>query len=161
MSNFDALAEDFQDLLGLLISSGVEFLIIGGHAVIINGHVRATKDLDIWVRPTPENAKRIWQALAQFGAPLSGLKPVDFESSDLIYQIGQPPARIDILTRAEGLDFEACWNHRLRSAWRGREVTVLSLDDLVKNKRAVGRHQDLADAEKLEQIRERIKRGKP
>lgn len=85
----------------------------------------------------------------------------DFESPDLIFQMGQPPERVDVMTRIEGVDFERAWNRRLRADWEGRFVPVLSLDDLIKNKRAAGRLQDLADAEKLEQIRERIKRGKP
>ncbi len=136
-------------------------MVIGGQAVIFNGHVRATKDLDVWIKPTPENARRVWLALASFGAPLAGVTQKDFESSDFIYQIGQPPARVDVLTRVEALDFDRSWKSHLSVDWDGRSVAALSLDDLIQNKRAVGRPQDLADVHKLELIRERIKRGKP
>lgn len=114
--------------------------------------MRATEDLDILVRPDAENARRVWQALEKFGAPLeaTGLTLADLEKPDLIYQIGQPPRRIDILTEISGLDFDEAWSTHRRSSLGALEVPYLGREALIRNKRASGRLKDLADLEILQ-----------
>jgi hypothetical protein len=141
---------DFVEMLAALSAAGAEFLVVGAHAVAVHGRPRATGDLDLWVRPSPENAARVWRALAEFGAPLTDLKPADLESSDLIYQIGVPPARIDLLTGISGVTFDEAWPRRVLVPVAGQQVAVLGREDLIQNKRASGRPRDLADVAELE-----------
>ena len=141
---------DFSDLLSGLCAQGAEFLVVGAHALAAHGHVRATKDLDVWVRPSAENAERVLHALAAFGAPLGDLRASDLASPGVVFQIGVPPLRIDVLTAVDGLEFEAAWENRVMARLGGSEVPVLSRHDLISNKRASGRLQDLADVERLE-----------
>jgi hypothetical protein len=96
---------DFRDLLAEFNASGVEFLIVGAHALAAHGHIRATKDIDLWVRPDPANASRVMSALRRFGAPLQDLSEADLARPGLIFQIGIPPIRIDIVTHIDGVDF--------------------------------------------------------
>jgi hypothetical protein len=142
---------DFRDLLSAFNDQGVEYLVVGAHALAVHGHVRATKDLDLWVRPDPANARRVLAALRTFGAPLQGLTEADLSSPGPIFQIGVPPLRIDVLTTIDGVAFGEAWSTRVRSPFADLEVTVLSKELLIRNKRAAGRLQDLADVERLEQ----------
>lgn len=141
---------DFDEMLAALSAAGAEFIIVGAHAVAVHGRPRATGDLDIWVRPTSENAARVWQALVAFGAPLAQLTPADLERTDLIFQIGVPPSRIDVLTGISGVTFEEAWPRRVAVPFFGREVAVLGREDLILNKRASGRPRDIADVAELE-----------
>jgi DNA/RNA-binding domain of Phe-tRNA-synthetase-like protein len=141
---------DFRDLLVTFNAHGVEFLVVGGYALAAHGHVRATKDLDVWVRPEPPNARKALQALAVFGAPLHDLTEEDLSSPGLIFQIGVPPIRIDVITAIDGVDFEDAWRERFATRFGGEPVFVLSRRHLIANKKAVGRLQDLADIEELE-----------
>lgn len=143
---------DFKDLLSTFNAHGVEYLVVGGHALAAHGHVRATKDLDVWVRPTPENARRAVLALRAFGAPLHGLMEADLSLPGLIFQIGVPPLRIDIITAIDGVDFDAAWPNRVATKFAGEPGHILSIRDLITNKRAAGRLQDLADVEQLERL---------
>jgi len=142
---------DFRDLLSAFNDRGVEYLVVGAHALAAHGHVRATKDLDVWVRPESANATRVIAALKGFGAPLQGLTEKDLAAPGLILQIGVPPVRIDVLTAIDGVEFEEAWEARLRTRVADLEVTVISKEHLIRNKRAAGRLQDLADVERLEQ----------
>ncbi len=142
---------DFRDLLCAFNDQGVEYLVVGAHALAAHGHVRATKDLDLWVRPEAANARRVLAALNTFGAPLQGLTEADLSRPGLIFQIGVPPMRIDVLTAIDAVEFDEAWSTRMRTQLADLEVPVLSKELLIQNKRAAGRLQDLADVERLEQ----------
>lgn len=141
---------DFRDLLAEFNACGVEFLVVGAHALAAHGHVRATKDLDVWIRPSAENAARVLAALRAFGAPLQDLRERDLAEPGLIFQIGVAPVRIDIVTSISSVDFESAWTRRLCTRFADQPVGVLCKEDLIRNKRAAGRTQDLADIEWLE-----------
>ena len=141
---------DFRDLFAELNAAGAEYLVVGAHALAAHGHVRATKDLDVWIRASPENASRVYRALGSFGAPLHGLSVEDLAGPDLIFQIGVPPVRIDIITSIDGVEFDSAWRERMPSEYGDQRVHVLSRRHLIENKKASGRLQDLADVEFLE-----------
>jgi hypothetical protein len=141
---------DFRDLLAEFNARGVEYLLVGAHALAAHGHVRATKDLDVWIRPDAENAKRVITALRAFGAPLHDLTEADLMTPGLIFQIGLPPVRVDVLTVIDGVDFVEAWSARMLTQFADQPISVLSKEHLIKNKRAAGRTQDLADVERLE-----------
>jgi hypothetical protein len=141
---------DFRDLLAEFNAHRVEFLVVGAHALAAHGCVRATKDLDVWIRPEPENAKRTFAALQAFGSPLHDLTEADLATPGVTFQIGLPPLRIDILTQISGINFEEAWPSRMQTTFADQPIGVLSKMHLLKNKRAAGRKQDLADVEWLE-----------
>ena len=145
------LPEDFRDLLLELHDASAEFVVVGGHAVAFHGHPRATKDLDVLVRTGTANARRVYRALAAYGAPLDDFEVTegDFASYDGILQIGLPPRRIDILTRATGISFDEAVAEGTSFELEGRRIPVMGLQALLKNKEAAGRAQDLADLEAL------------
>ena len=148
--------QDFKDLLSAFNAHGVEHIVVGAHALAAHGHVRATKDLDVWVRPSPENAPRVLRALKAFGAPLHDLTVADLSRPGLIIQIGAPPVRIDVITMIDGVDFDEAWRDRVKTQFAGVGAAVLSVDCLIANKKAAGRLQDLADVERLEELRRKI-----
>ena len=149
------LPADFRDLLVCLSDAQVEFMVIGGYAVAHHGHVRATKDIDVFVRPTRENAAKVMRALEVFGAPLSALDIDldDFATPGRVIQVGLPPLRIDILTAVTAVEFEDANRNTGRLEVDGRPIAVIGLEALLKNKRAAGRPQDLADASALDRLR--------
>lgn len=146
------LNEDFIDLLDAFVAQGVEFLVVGAHALAANGIVRATGDLDVWVRPTLPNASRVVAALHLFGAPLAqhGVAEADFARAGTVYQMGLPPRRIDVLTELTGVDFESVWAGRFELVIHGHNVAFLGREALLVNKRATGREKDLLDVKLLE-----------
>ncbi|WP_437302713.1 hypothetical protein [Sorangium sp. So ce388] len=149
------LSPDFRDLLYELSAAEARFLIVGGYAVALHGRPRATKHLDVWVDATEENAPRVMKALRAFGAPLQGLVERDLEVPGLGLQIGVPPERIDVLTHTSGLRFEEAWPNRVEVAIAPDLLCpFLGLADLLRNKRAAGRPQDLADVAALEHANE-------
>lgn len=141
---------DFVDMLSALCEAQAEYLVVGAHALAAHGTPRATGDLDLWIRPSEENAKRVWAALIRFGAPLEGLREEDFTEPDLVIQIGVPPVRIDLLTSVSGLTFEPVWAERIEVEIDGLTVPVIGRRALIENKRAAGRPKDLADIHELE-----------
>ena len=141
---------DFRDLFAALNDADAEYLVVGALAVAAHGHIRATKDFDVWVRATPENANRVFRALASFGAPLQDLTADDLASAELIFQIGVAPVRIDIITSIDGVDFDDAWPERISSIYDDQPVHVVSRRHLIQNKKSSGRLQDLADVEALE-----------
>ena len=145
---------DFKELLQLLNAGGVEYLLVGGYAVMEYSEPRYTKDIDLWVRPTRENSAKLFRALAEFGAPLGNdaITPEIFSEPDIVYQIGTVPNRIDIMTTLSGLDFETAWQNRKSSRMFGVSVFVISLDDLIANKAATGRK---SDADHLKELKRR------
>jgi hypothetical protein len=144
------LNPDFKDMLSALSAAKAEYLVVGAYALAAHGFPRATGDLDVWVRPTKENAQRVWSALAAFGAPTSKLRVDDFSTPDIVYQIGVAPRRIDILTSISGVQFDRAWANRISVEMGGLIIPVLGRNELLANKRASGRPQDLADADTLD-----------
>jgi hypothetical protein len=138
---------DFIDLLRAFIAADVRFLIVGAYALALHGRPRATGDLDVWIDPTAENAARVMKALAAFGAPLAELSEGDFAREGIVYQIGVPPGRIDILTQLTGLTFAEAWPGRLRRPFGDVDVDFIGREAFVRNKRATGRPKDLGDIE--------------
>ncbi|HSN92108.1 MAG TPA: nucleotidyl transferase AbiEii/AbiGii toxin family protein [Anaeromyxobacteraceae bacterium] len=141
---------DFRDLFAELNAAGAEYLLVGGYALAVHGLPRFTKDLDVWVNPTPFNATRAHDALRRFGAPLADLSAADLATEGIVFQIGIPPNRIDVLTAIDGVRFAEAWPERLPTRYGDLEVPVLSRRHLVQNKRATGRPQDALDADELE-----------
>lgn len=143
------MTKDFKDFLRALNSSGAKYLIIGGHAFSVYTEPRTTKDLDVFIRSDLENAKAVFQALAKFGAPLQDMSESDF-TDGTTFQIGQPPDRIDILQRIDGVAFDEAWLNRVEGKIDGEvPAFVISRDDLIRNKLASGREQDLLDVKAL------------
>jgi hypothetical protein len=137
-------------MLSALSEEGVEFLLVGAYALAVHGLPRATGDLDIWIRPAPDNAGRTLEAIRRFGAPLQDLTEADLVEAGTVFQIGVPPRRIDLMTAIDGVTFEDAWATRLSARLGDLEVPVIGRDALLRNKRATGRPRDLADAEALE-----------
>lgn len=150
------LFEDVRDLLMAFVECGVEFVVVGAHALAAHGIPRATGDFDVLVRPSAENAPRVMRALAVFGAPVAahGVTADDFVRPGVVYQIGLPPKRIDVLTQISGVLFDEAWDSRLVVDVDGVRFAVLGRDALLKNKRASGRTKDLLDVRALEARRE-------
>jgi hypothetical protein len=153
------LNPNFAEMLSELTAAGVEFIVVGAFAVAAHGNPRATGDIDIWVRPTRDNAARVLQALRAFGAPLFGLSIDDLVDEQTVFQIGVAPVRIDILAGIDGVTFEDAWPRRVRAVLGPSEASVLSLVDLATNKRAAGRPKDLVDLAWIEQELEKPGRG--
>jgi predicted nucleotidyltransferase len=143
------LNQDFKEFIQFLNDNHVRYLIVGGYAVAIHGHPRYTKDIDIWIEMSPENADNLLQALEEFGFSSLGLQSEDFLTPDQIIQLGYPPSRIDLLTTIDGVNFENCYPLRLEVTIDNIVVNFIDLDNLRKNKQASGRVQDLADLENL------------
>ncbi len=144
------LNPDFKEFVQSLNANSVRYLVVGGYAVALHGHPRYTKDLDVWIEPLPDNAERLVEALKQFGFGSLGLKAADFLVPDQIIQLGYPPNRIDLLSTLSGVEFETCYSARVQVVIDDTLIDFIDLDNLKKNKRASGRHQDLADIENLE-----------
>ena len=143
------LSRDLSELLKCLLARDVRFLVIGGHAVSFHGYPRFTKDLDIWVERDPSNASRIVEALRDFGFDFEGLCPEMFLQESRMTQIGREPNRVDILHTIKGVDFADCHSRRCHAIIGGTPIPLISKDDLIANKRATGRPQDIADASEL------------
>lgn len=149
MTHPGGLNEDFRDLLAALLEEGARFVVVGAHALAAAGVVRATKDLDVLVRPDPENARKVFAALQRFGAPLAlhGVATEDFTTEGTVYQMGLPPRRIDVATAIDAVDFETAWTGRAEQVVDGLRLPFLGLRELVRNKRATGRARDQFDLE--------------
>ena len=143
------LDPDFNEFVASFIDSGVRFLIVGGYALAAHGLPRYTGDLDAWVWVDPENARRVVTALTTFGFGSLGLREADFETPDVVVQLGYPPLRIDVLTSIDGVNFDEAWPRRIILPIDGYDVPFIGRDDLIANKRAVGRPQDRADVTRL------------
>jgi hypothetical protein len=141
---------DFVEMLAALSAAGADYLVVGAYALAAHGRPRATGDLDLLVRATPANARRVWAALETFGAPLGDLTLDDLTSSDLVFQIGVAPTRIDLLTGLTGVGFDEAWASRVTLTLEGVEIPIIGRDALIRNKRALGRPRDLADVAELE-----------
>jgi predicted nucleotidyltransferase len=146
------LTQDFHDLLVELTDAGADFVLVGGYAVAYHGHPRATKDIDLLIESTAENAARVFKGLVAFGAPLNSIDVShgDLAGYDGVIQIGLPPNRIDILTRISGVSYEEASNEGCVFDVDGRAIKVIGIEALIRNKRAAARDQDLVDVKALE-----------
>lgn len=142
---------DFTELLKIFNDNQVKYLIIGGYAVIQYAEPRYTKDLDLWISTDRENAAAVFQALKSFGAPLENLTEQDFAVDGYFYQMGYPPVRVDIMMGIPGVDFSEAWLRREIVDFDDLAVNFIAKQDLITNKRASGRPQDLIDADLLSQ----------
>jgi len=143
------LDKDFNEFVELFLAHDVRFLIIGGYALATHGLPRATGDLDAWVWADSANAIKILAALEEFGFGDVGITVADLSRDDSVIQLGYPPYRIDIITTISGVDFESAWTRRLMMDLNGRQVGFIGREDLITNKKAVGRPQDIADVQRL------------
>ncbi len=142
-------SQDFRDFVQLLIKNDVDYLIVGGYAVGIHGHPRYTGDLDIWLNPSVENAKRILLAVNEFGFSSYKLAVDDFIKEGNVIQLGYPPLRIDLLTEIDGVHFDECFKNKLVVDIDDLKVNFISYNDLIQNKKASNRYKDLDDIENL------------
>jgi hypothetical protein len=148
---------DLKELLSAFNANRVKYLVVGAYAVSIHAQPRATKDMDIWIDPDAGNAKAAYAALAQFGAPLEGFTPADFAAPGSFFRMGRAPIAVDILSEISGVDFDSAWERRVEEVIdpaTGTKANFLSRDDLVANKIASGRQQDLADVEAIQKAAE-------
>lgn len=146
------MTDDWFEFLVALLQARARFLVVGAHALAAHGVPRATQDVDVWIEPTRENARLVWNALLDFGAPAEalGIRLQDLYVPNTVIQFGLPPNRIDLLTSISGVDsFDAAWAGRVEHNVRGRSIPFLGRAALIANKRASGRHKDLGDVEAL------------
>ena len=144
--------QDYKDLLSAFQSHGARYLVVGGFAVIYHSQPRFTKDMDLFIKADPENAKATYAALAEFGAPLQGIRPEDFTDRNSFFRFGRDPKGFDILPAIPGIDFDAAWERRVETVIdvaTGLKANFISADDLIAAKLASGRPQDLADADAI------------
>ena len=148
-----AESQHYKELLQALNEFEVEYLIVGGYAVMKYSEPRYTKDLDVWVHNSPGNSTRLFDALSKFGAPLThdGVAPETFSEKEVVYQIGVAPVRIDILTHITGVRFQYAWRNRVQTTLFGVPVHFISLADLIANKEAAGRDSDLDQLKRIRQ----------
>lgn len=143
------LPNDFKEFLRLLRARGVEYLVVGGWAVIYHGYPRATDDLDVWIAVSPTNAERVVNVFREFGFDVPELSTNLFLKGDSIVRIGVEPVRIEVMTSISGVQFEECYRGRLETTLDEEPVSLINLDHLRRNKKASGRLKDLSDLENL------------
>jgi hypothetical protein len=145
------LIPDFKEFIQLLNENKIEYLVVGGIAVILHGYPRYTIDIDFWVNPTKENAKKLIKTLDLFGFHFDNLTEEDLSNVDQIIQLGFPPNRLDIITSVNGLVFKECFKRKILYKFENDDLTInlISKEDLIKNKLATGRSQDIADVDNL------------
>lgn len=149
------LNDDFRDMLCLFNEEKVEYLLVGGWAVSFHANFRVTDDIDLWVKPSPDNAQRVIRALLKFGAPLHGMDIEEFAKPRYGLHIGVPPGRIDLMTTLKGVSFEQAWANRVSDDLSGIPVQVIGRDELLRNKSIVARPKDLADIDSIQQSERR------
>jgi len=143
------ISSDYEDLFSTLNEHKVKYLVVGAHAVMFYTAPRFTKDLDVWVPAALNDPRRVYEALKAFGAPLKGVKPVEFQNPTMFLQIGVAPVRVDIMTDLPGIIAEEAWRRRKRSRYGKAPINILGLAELIKAKKAIGRPQDKLDLAKL------------
>ena len=152
------MTKDFKDLLRAFNTNAVKYLIIGAHAFGVHAEPRTTKYLDLFIRSDEQNAKAAFRALADFGAPLQDLTVADFCDGST-FKIGQPPDRIDIIQRIDGITFDEAWPNRVQGVVDGEvSASVISREDLIRNKLASGRDQDLLDVKVLRKAEKAVEK---
>ena len=144
------LNSDYKDMLQVLLDNRVKFLLVGAYAMGVHGYPRATGDIDIWVEPSAENSERVYRSMAAFGAPLHEIDEATFATPGIVFQIGVAPRRIDIITAISGVEFDDAYQQRQIVEIEDLSIPILSLGDLIRNKRATGRDKDRLDADQLD-----------
>ena len=144
------LNRDFTDILSAFIEESVEFLVVGGYAMAFHGFVRATGDIDLWIRCSEENSQKVWRALQKFGAPLFDLDIRDLQTPGMVFQMGLVPSRIDVITQIDGVEFEEAWKDRKSVEIQGLQIPIIGKSQLLINKKSTGRPKDRNDALWLE-----------
>ena len=139
------LNQDFTDILSAFLEENVEFIVVGAFAMSFHGYPRATGDIDLWIRRSDDNAKKIWRALEIFKAPLFDLKIEDLTVPEMVFQIGVVPNRIDIITEIDGVDFERAWGDKKIVTIEGLKIPVISKELLIENKKSTNRAKDKTD----------------
>ncbi|HTD99419.1 MAG TPA: nucleotidyltransferase [Mucilaginibacter sp.] len=147
------LDQDFEDFVVLLNKHSVDYMIVGGYALAFHGKPRHTGDLDIWIDVSEENALKMLNVINDFGMASLGMEKFDFLKKGIITQIGYPPLRIDILNEIDGVNFKDAYPNKLIIDVDGLLVNYIGLDDLIKNKQASGRHQDISDINELNKLK--------
>jgi len=153
---------DFKELLSVLNEHRVKYLVVGAYALSVHAQPRATKDIDILVRPDPDNAKAVFAALAKFGAPLQGYSAADFAEPGPFFRMGRAPIGVDILTEIPGVDFDTAWPRRVEGvvdAATGLKASFISAEDFIATKLASARPQDLADVDAVRKAQESQRPG--
>jgi hypothetical protein len=143
------LSKDFREFIESLNDNSVRYLVVGGYAVALHGHPRYTKDLDVWIEQTAENAQNVLNALIAFGFSSLDINIGDLLEENTIIQLGYPPNRIDLITSLSGLAFEDCYPKRVQVEIQRVQINFIDIENLAINKKATGRPQDLADLENL------------
>lgn len=143
------LPSDYKDLLKLLNKHKARYLIVGAYAVIYYTEPRYSKDIDIWIEPKKENAKKVFAALKEFGAPLRGMSEEDFAKKTQIYQMGVAPVRVDIIMGVGDLEFAAAWKYKVKASLENIKVNIIGREQLIQIKKKVSRPSDLLDIEVL------------
>jgi hypothetical protein len=144
-------SSDFKELLNLFAKHNIRFLVVGGYAVMKYSEPRFTKVLDLWIATDPDNARCVFEALKEFGAPLAGLTAEDFASQDYFYQMGRPPLRVDIMMSIPGVEFDEAWKDREIVELDNCCIPFISRSDLIRAKQASGRPIDKIDIDRLEE----------
>ncbi len=147
-------SSDLKELLRKFNEHQIKYLVVGAYAVMRYTEPRYTKDLDVWIEATQDNANRVFEALAEFGAPMDNITPADFTNQKLVFQIGIEPHRIDIMMGIKGLEFSDAWSHRVEARFEDITINLISKGDLLIAKKAAGRPQDLIDAEALRAVQD-------
>lgn len=147
--------QDFVDFIELLNEQQVKYMVVGAFALSFHGRPRHTGDLDIWIKPDAENAGKMVKVIEEFGFGQLGLRDEDFLRENYVTQLGYPPLRIDILNAISGVDFDDAFHTRLETEIDGLKISFISAEDLIRNKRSVGRPKDLGDIEALELLKNR------
>ncbi len=143
------VCRDYEELFKILNGYKIRYLIVGAQAVIFYSEPRYTKDMDVWIPPELNKVESVFAALKEFGAPLQGLSPKDFKDKKIIYQIGVPPIRIDIMMGVPGISPKIAWRRKRRSKYGKTRIYLLDISDLIKAKKKAGRPQDKIDLENL------------
>jgi hypothetical protein len=143
------LNNDFKEFARLLGAHHVEYMVVGGYAMMAHGHPRFTGDIDFWVRPSEQNAQALVRCLDEFGMSALGLTEQDFLKTDVVIQLGYAPMRIDLMTSISGVDFDEAYPQRLQIQMQGIVLSVIGLEAFIQNKKTVGRHKDLGDIEMI------------
>jgi len=143
------LNNDYKEMLQILLEEEVDFIVVGAYALAAHGVPRATGDIDIWIKTDTRNAERLIRALKKFGAPVGDITASDFTEPDIVFQIGVAPRRIDFLTSIDGVNFADADKDKLTIKINDIDVPVISLENLIKNKKAASRPKDLLDIESL------------
>lgn len=146
-------SRDFKELLSAFSEHHVKYLIVGGYALAVHAQPRATKDLDIFIRPDGENGKAVFSALTKFGAPLKGIQPEDLVARGSFFRMGTAPQMVEIFSEISGVEFQDAWDRRVEETVdeaTGLKAQFISAQDFLANKRAAGRPQDVADAEAVQ-----------